>query len=137
MELFQSKTFLHVKDVHQEALKDARSASCPNLSFDRSGMPMFLTCGDVAAPVCATDARLAAAMAAAIGARPGEPAGVALHLLGQCTPCVWVWKPRGCNLGPQCNFCHACPRGTIKLRRRERNARLRQAHLDTIAAQNA
>jgi len=32
--------------------------------------------------------------------------GSALHVIGACTPCGFVFKPRGCKAGSQCHFCH-------------------------------
>jgi len=45
-------------------------------------------------------------------------AGSALHGTGTCKPCAWHWKPGGCQAGPACSFCHLCPPGEIKLRKK-------------------
>eukprot|EP00401_Gymnodinium_catenatum_P071196 CAMPEP_0117522280 /NCGR_PEP_ID=MMETSP0784-20121206/34125_1 /TAXON_ID=39447 /ORGANISM="" /LENGTH=167 /DNA_ID=CAMNT_0005318345 /DNA_START=74 /DNA_END=577 /DNA_ORIENTATION=- len=46
--------------------------------------------------------------------------GSELHGSGQCRPCAWNWKPGGCCKGSGCNFCHSCPKGELKSRRKER-----------------
>merc|ERR1712046_250007 len=47
--------------------------------------------------------------------------GSELHNLGQCDPCAWYWRPpEGCSKSSDCQFCHACPKGESKARRRER-----------------
>lgn len=58
-------------------------------------------------------------------ARPSNwTIGTELHFLGQCRPCAWHWKPQGCLSGPKCVFCHVCPEGRVKLRRKEHLATL-------------
>jgi len=32
-----------------------------------------------------------------------------VHLIGECTPCIWRSRPAGCLLGSNCDFCHLCP----------------------------
>jgi len=44
--------------------------------------------------------------------------GSALHALGQCRPCAWLWKPSGCKNGEDCEHCHACPQGELKERKK-------------------
>jgi len=47
-----------------------------------------------------------------------------LHNRGQCEPCNYFWyKTDGCRQGSECPFCHFCPRGEIK---RRKKAKLRQ-----------
>eukprot|EP00404_Azadinium_spinosum_P016406 CAMPEP_0180528206 /NCGR_PEP_ID=MMETSP1036_2-20121128/60659_1 /TAXON_ID=632150 /ORGANISM="Azadinium spinosum, Strain 3D9" /LENGTH=235 /DNA_ID=CAMNT_0022541719 /DNA_START=36 /DNA_END=740 /DNA_ORIENTATION=- len=43
------------------------------------------------------------------------------HFLGICKPCAFVFK-RGCENGSNCEFCHLCPPGTKKFRKREHKA---------------
>lgn len=45
--------------------------------------------------------------------------GSELHYLGQCHPCQWYWT-KGCREGRKCTWCHICPKGTIRLRHKER-----------------
>lgn len=44
--------------------------------------------------------------------------GSALHSNGVCRPCAWFWKPTGCQNGTNCKYCHACPDGEIKSRKK-------------------
>jgi hypothetical protein len=47
-----------------------------------------------------------------------------LHNRGLCEPCNYFWyKTDGCRQGSECPFCHFCPRGEIK---RRKKAKLRQ-----------
>mmetsp|Transcript_67336 Transcript_67336/g.217418 ORF Transcript_67336/g.217418 Transcript_67336/m.217418 type:complete len:201 (+) Transcript_67336:100-702(+) len=52
--------------------------------------------------------------------------GSARHGFGSCKPCAFVFKG-GCRSGPSCQFCHLCPEGEMRRRRREvRVARRRE-----------
>jgi len=61
---------------------------------------------------------------------PSWTIGSELHASGQCKPCAWLFKAKGCSLGSKCNFCHLCPNGKIKEKRKEKDAQLRQQRLD-------
>jgi len=56
--------------------------------------------------------------------------GSKLHGSGQCTPCAWLFKPRGCSLAGACTFCHTCPETEIKIRRKAKDAQLRQQRIE-------
>lgn len=43
----------------------------------------------------------------------------------ECRPCAWLYKPSGCKNGEQCHYCHTCPDGEIKLRKKLKVACLR------------
>lgn len=60
-------------------------------------------------------------------AAPGElpSRGSGLHEQGDCSPCVWFWKPQGCQRGGECGYCHLCPEGEIKNRRKAKLANIR------------
>lgn len=49
---------------------------------------------------------------------PMDSIGAELHCAGQCNPCAWFWKPRGCGTGSNCEFCHMCPEGELKRRKK-------------------
>jgi len=56
----------------------------------------------------------------------GKPSkGSALHGTGECKPCAWFWHPKGCQKDEECEFCHFCPLGELKLRRKVRVQQLR------------
>lgn len=44
------------------------------------------------------------------------------HSTGLCRPCAWFWKPGGCQRGEGCRYCHICPEGMLKKRRRAKLA---------------
>lgn len=50
------------------------------------------------------------------------------HKNGQCTPCNYFWyKVDGCRQGSECSFCHLCPKGEIKKRKKDKLKQLRKA----------
>lgn len=77
------------------------------------------------APAAAAPPPGAAAARAAPRAPPGlapplgSPShGSVLHLRGACRPCAWFWKQGGCQNGRDCQHCHLCPQGEVKLRKK-------------------
>jgi len=54
-------------------------------------------------------------------------AGSSQHGSGSCRPCAWVWKANGCALGKACTYCHSCPEGELKRRKKEKIAAMRLA----------
>jgi hypothetical protein len=49
--------------------------------------------------------------------------GSAQHSVGNCKPCAFLWKDEnGCASGTSCVFCHMCPPGEKKRRRKEKLA---------------
>jgi len=49
--------------------------------------------------------------------------GSAEHSLGTCKPCAFLWKDAsGCENGTNCTFCHMCPPGEVKRRKKEKLA---------------
>mmetsp|Transcript_18237 Transcript_18237/g.42482 ORF Transcript_18237/g.42482 Transcript_18237/m.42482 type:complete len:396 (+) Transcript_18237:95-1282(+) len=66
-------------------------------------------------------------------AHPRWSVGAALHPLGICRPCAWVWKARGCRDGKKCDFCHLCSVGATKARRKAKEtARKRNQDQDQM-----
>mmetsp|Transcript_26873 Transcript_26873/g.62378 ORF Transcript_26873/g.62378 Transcript_26873/m.62378 type:complete len:377 (-) Transcript_26873:82-1212(-) len=65
-------------------------------------------------------------------AQPVEPPslGSMLHGSGGCKPCAWFWHPKGCGNGFECTFCHICPPGEIKSRRKLKILQMRQEPAD-------
>eukprot|EP00931_Biecheleriopsis_adriatica_P105736 TRINITY_DN80270_c0_g1_i1.p1 TRINITY_DN80270_c0_g1~~TRINITY_DN80270_c0_g1_i1.p1 ORF type:complete len:301 (-),score=65.52 TRINITY_DN80270_c0_g1_i1:205-1107(-) len=49
---------------------------------------------------------------------PQSSAGSLMHGTGECKPCAWFWHPRACANGADCEYCHLCPEGELKLRRK-------------------
>jgi len=45
-----------------------------------------------------------------------------------CQPCGWFFKSSGCKNAISCNYCHLCPQGTFKERKRVKFGRLRAEH---------
>jgi len=58
------------------------------------------------------------------GPGPSWSSGSDLHHLGQCNPCAWQHRmAKGCSNGSGCSFCHMCPPGAAKTRKKEKMAR--------------
>lgn len=63
---------------------------------------------------------------AGMKAPPSTPShGLLAHAAGICKPCAWYWKPSGCQNYETCNYCHTCPEGELKARKRSKNAAMR------------
>lgn len=59
--------------------------------------------------------------------RTKYPEMEALHARGECRPCAYVYhKEDGCRWGGACNFCHLCPPGAMKNKKKEKIRRLRE-----------
>merc|ERR1719405_439719 len=52
--------------------------------------------------------------------------GSLLHRAKLCKPCAWFHHPKGCQRGVRCEFCHCCPAGEIKRRKREKTMLIRK-----------
>lgn len=53
--------------------------------------------------------------------------GSLLHDAGRCKPCMWFWKPKGCENGQDCGHCHLCPYNETTIRKRRKRAQARRA----------
>jgi hypothetical protein len=59
------------------------------------------------------------ALAVPLNLPPGVPSlGSVHHCTGECLPCAWHHGPGGCWHGSTCIFCHLCPAGEIKRRKK-------------------
>lgn len=148
MRLCVLNTFLHVKDTEEEARKLSRSCSDSSLySSSKSGE----SDSDVMTPPMDSDSHRSHQSRGIMGSqgkstecssassggvdgilespvqtdRSGWSVGSDLHQLGKCNPCAWNWRPSGCINGGDCMFCHMCPSGELKVRRKERVTRLK------------
>jgi len=54
-----------------------------------------------------------------------ESAGSGSHP-HDCKPCAWFHHARGCQRGENCEFCHLCPPGEIKRRKKDKYRLLRE-----------
>eukprot|EP00747_Dinoflagellata_sp_TGD_P157838 gnl/TRDRNA2_/TRDRNA2_177776_c2_seq1.p1 gnl/TRDRNA2_/TRDRNA2_177776_c2~~gnl/TRDRNA2_/TRDRNA2_177776_c2_seq1.p1 ORF type:complete len:240 (-),score=25.80 gnl/TRDRNA2_/TRDRNA2_177776_c2_seq1:531-1250(-) len=62
-------------------------------------------------------------------ARQQGSVGSALHGTGFCKPCAWLWTPQGCDHGAECHYCHDCPEGEIRRRKKEKIASMRMGKI--------
>eukprot|EP00927_Polykrikos_kofoidii_P056279 TRINITY_DN50430_c0_g1_i1.p1 TRINITY_DN50430_c0_g1~~TRINITY_DN50430_c0_g1_i1.p1 ORF type:complete len:437 (+),score=59.90 TRINITY_DN50430_c0_g1_i1:54-1313(+) len=51
--------------------------------------------------------------------------GSVLHGTGKCRPCAWFWKPQRCTNYQDCGYCHQCPQGELKSRKKSKVAAMR------------
>mmetsp|Transcript_54734 Transcript_54734/g.127731 ORF Transcript_54734/g.127731 Transcript_54734/m.127731 type:complete len:613 (-) Transcript_54734:158-1996(-) len=58
---------------------------------------------------------------AVVDRQPMTSIGSALHGTGECKPCAWFWKPKGCQNGAECRHCHLCPQGEIRQRKKSKD----------------
>ena len=64
--------------------------------------------------------------------RPPEPSrGADEHVKGTCKPCAWYHHAEGCRHGSECEFCHMCPVGEIKKRKKEKQKMIRTLKHDS------
>lgn len=55
------------------------------------------------------------------------PAMEQAHIKGDCRPCAYfVHKGDGCRWGEECRFCHLCPPGNLKKKKKEKVKALKQ-----------
>jgi len=89
-------------------------------------------CGRAFGPATATAVRAAPpanipgpVLLGSAQAQPSE--GSAFHDgAGSCRPCAWYWKPKGCSVGWECSYCHTCPDGEIKRRKKAKIVAMRE-----------
>jgi hypothetical protein len=46
--------------------------------------------------------------------------GAKLHRIGECKPCAFLHKERGCKEGRECTFCHSCDKEDYLRRKKQR-----------------
>eukprot|EP00930_Biecheleria_cincta_P063660 TRINITY_DN49197_c0_g1_i1.p1 TRINITY_DN49197_c0_g1~~TRINITY_DN49197_c0_g1_i1.p1 ORF type:complete len:342 (-),score=58.80 TRINITY_DN49197_c0_g1_i1:504-1529(-) len=70
----------------------------------------------------------------------GDPAALGLpskgsvtHGTGKCRPCAWFWKPQGCQNDLDCGYCHLCPEGELKIRKKSKVQAMRMGALAPAA----
>lgn len=60
-----------------------------------------------------------------INRAPEKSRGASDHGTGNCKPCAWFHHADGCRHGTDCEFCHLCPNGEIKKRKKEKQKLIR------------
>lgn len=67
-----------------------------------------------------------------------QPTVLELHERGECNPCAYFYlKADGCRRSSECKFCHLCPAGELKIRKKQRNKALKLAKRAALEAQEA
>mmetsp|Transcript_50416 Transcript_50416/g.109502 ORF Transcript_50416/g.109502 Transcript_50416/m.109502 type:complete len:486 (+) Transcript_50416:71-1528(+) len=82
-----------------------------------------------------SEAAAAAAAAQGLPSLGSEPHGI-VGEDGQliCQPCAWFYKESGCRNAMSCRYCHLCPQGELKNRKKLKIARLRGQEAAAAAA---
>eukprot|EP00397_Hematodinium_sp_SG-2012_P038723 GEMP01042168.1.p1 GENE.GEMP01042168.1~~GEMP01042168.1.p1 ORF type:complete len:333 (-),score=65.80 GEMP01042168.1:749-1747(-) len=52
----------------------------------------------------------------------------AAHIAGKCRPCAFFHRTQGCQNANSCAFCHFCPPGELKRRRKDQASALKPGH---------
>lgn len=55
--------------------------------------------------------------------------GSITHGSGKCRPCAWFWKQQGCQNALECGYCHLCPEGELRSRKKSKVAAMRMGAL--------
>lgn len=55
-----------------------------------------------------------------------------MHAMGKCRPCAWYWKPKGCMNAQDCSYCHLCPEGELKARKKSKVTAMRMGALTPV-----
>lgn len=55
--------------------------------------------------------------------------GSAQHGTGKCRPCAWFFKEQGCSNDFECGYCHVCPEGELKARKKSKVTAMRMGAL--------
>lgn len=123
---------------------DAATASPGSESFAMSPeaapfVPSVL--GALSAPldplaILATTPPTSSVPAAAVQ-EPEEGQEKAKHGAGSCRPCAWFWKEVGCSSGKDCEYCHVCPKGALKARKKVKRAMIRLGQAPSPGVQEA
>lgn len=60
--------------------------------------------------------------------------GSALHALGRCRPCDFMYRNDNCREGAACSFCHLCGPQAVRQRRKQRRAVLRSGRQAVVSS---
>jgi len=116
MELPVKNTFIEFPNMQTPPIGTARCVqSCPPAAVDKENagnLPLAVTPPFV--PLCEE------------GCGGCASAG-SVHHPHDCKPCAWFHHARGCQRGSDCEFCHLCPPGEIKRRKKEKYRVLRES----------
>jgi len=135
-------TFVHVEedldeDDDHEHVALPKSKTMPNVWRNMLASPSSSGSKSVSPPPDTVPAQWDAEEV-----RSGIPSrGSAMHGTGKCRPCAWFWKPQKCTNLQECGYCHLCPQGELKSRKKSKVAAMRMGALVPAkpgnAAQNA
>jgi len=105
-------------DVGQERVADDRGVQTCTARFSGTGASsasLFPPSPVKAAPALAPPS-VGSRLHGTVGP-DGQPA---------CKPCAWFYKDGSCHNGADCGYCHLCPQGELKNRKKQKIASLRR-----------
>eukprot|EP00929_Paragymnodinium_shiwhaense_P021700 TRINITY_DN14083_c0_g1_i1.p1 TRINITY_DN14083_c0_g1~~TRINITY_DN14083_c0_g1_i1.p1 ORF type:complete len:531 (+),score=79.24 TRINITY_DN14083_c0_g1_i1:145-1737(+) len=126
-------TFIEFEEDSPHAFSEPRGAKSCTARLAGCQVPGLMP----TSPVASSSSR--SALPASEGQQPPS-VGSALHGVpgpeGQpaCQPCAWFYKDAGCHNGAQCRYCHLCPMGELKSRKKAKVARFREQEAAEAAA---
>jgi len=114
------------------ALAHSLAMACMDEEGDGEDAPVRLS--DSHPTLTSSRVTLELSTALPVNTSPPISQGSALHAEGNCTACAWFWKPQGCGNAQDCAYCHLCPQGELRRRRKAKNSALRAHAAATVAA---
>lgn len=130
-------TFLHVDSEAEDPMGIPRSVSAPSVWSKRIGAVRVGSSMDAARdePLKVVREDTDDVFVIPEQCPPGVPSrGSVLHGTGRCRPCAWFWKAQSCSNKEDCGYCHLCPEGELKNRKKTKVAQLR---MGALAAQTS
>mmetsp|Transcript_18699 Transcript_18699/g.51317 ORF Transcript_18699/g.51317 Transcript_18699/m.51317 type:complete len:266 (+) Transcript_18699:81-878(+) len=115
----------HVAKMHHDMDAEAESSVCSTMDPDEASLamgPVDETAFVATMPPAMPMPGIGSSMFSGVLGSPEVPTvGSQGHIFGNCKPCAFVYKG-GCASGVECKFCHLCPPGEKKQRKKERKA---------------
>lgn len=129
-------TFIDFEDEEDEDELDDRQSKTCTARFSGAVSVLFPPTPQGPRPTISLEANLQPASELQPGV--SVSVGSAVHGLiedGQpvCQPCAWFYKESGCLNAAACRYCHLCPQGELKSRKKQKIARLRSQESATAA----
>lgn len=120
-------TFIHVDDdCDPDAMQLPKSKTMPDM-YKRPQTPQRPTYSENDSP--AHDQASDAEYDESADPSSCPSRGSNMHGSGKCRPCAWFWKAQGCQNDTECGYCHLCPDGELKLRKKSKVQAMRMGAL--------
>jgi len=117
-------TFIEFPDLFTHQTKERHPQSCPAFFLEEERKALAELEASIQQQVNGSSF---------IGRGPEPSRGADEHGTGSCKPCAWYHHVEGCRHGHDCEFCHMCPVGEIKKRKKEKQKLIRNSKHDHIS----